>query len=96
MENIIGQEIKGYQLTASIDIGGFGAVYRAVQSTVGRDVAVKVILPKYANQPEFIRRFESEAQLIARLEHLHYFFELFVKPSNKNSNQATKIERCEF
>ncbi len=50
---------------------GFGAVYRAYQSAIGREVAVKVILPQYANNPDFIRRFEVEAQLIARLEHPH-------------------------
>ena len=46
-------------------------VYRAHQSVVTRDVAIKVVSPKYANQPEFIRRFESEAQVVARLEHPH-------------------------
>lgn len=44
-------------------------VFRAVQTGVNREVAVKVIQPQYANQPDFIRRFEAEAQLIARLEH---------------------------
>jgi serine/threonine-protein kinase len=37
----------------------------------GREVAIKVILPDFANQPEFVRRFETEAQLIARLEHMN-------------------------
>jgi WD40 repeat protein/serine/threonine protein kinase len=46
-------------------------VYKALQSTVGREVAVKIILPHFSNHPEFIRRFETEAHLIARLEHLH-------------------------
>ena len=46
-------------------------VYRAKQPTVEREVAIKIILPGYANDPEFIRRFESEAHLIARLEHPH-------------------------
>src|SRR5262249_20925084 len=41
------------------------------QERVGREVAIKVIRPEYANQPEFIRRFEVEAQLVARLEHPH-------------------------
>ena len=63
--------VQGYDLLERIGAGGFGAVYRAYQSTVGREVAVKVILPAYANKPEFIRRFEIEAQLVARLEHLH-------------------------
>jgi WD40 repeat protein/DNA-binding CsgD family transcriptional regulator len=71
MENLTGQTIKGYDLLERIGSGGFGAVYRAYQSTIGREVAVKIILPGYANQPEFIRRFEAEAQLVARLEHLH-------------------------
>ena len=71
MEKLAGQTIKGYELLERIGTGGFGAVYRAYQSTMGREVAVKIILPGYANQPDFIRRFEAEAQLVARLEHLH-------------------------
>lgn len=66
-----GESIKGYQLLNRIGSGGFGAVYRAYQTTLGREVAIKVILPGLANRPEFIRRFEHEAQLVARLEHLH-------------------------
>jgi serine/threonine protein kinase/WD40 repeat protein/energy-coupling factor transporter ATP-binding protein EcfA2 len=65
------QIIKGYQLQNLIDEGGFGAVYKAYQTTVGREVAIKIILPAHANQPDFIRRFEGEAQLVARLEHPH-------------------------
>jgi len=44
-------------------------VHRAVQPAVSREVAVKVIRHKYADDPEFIRPFEAEAQVIARLEH---------------------------
>ena len=71
MEDLSGQTLKGYKLLERIGAGGYSAVYRALQSTVGRQVAVKIILPGVASQPEFIRRFEIEAQLIARLEHLH-------------------------
>ena len=63
--------IKGYELRERAGVGGSGAVYRAYQASIGREVAIKVILPEYANQPEFVRRFEVEAQLIARLEHPH-------------------------
>src|SRR5574341_1036036 len=66
-----GQEIRGYELRERIGAGGFGEVYRAYQPSVGREVAVKVILPQHANHPDFIRRFETEAQLVARLEHPH-------------------------
>ncbi len=71
MDDLSGQTIKGYELRARIGQGGFGAVYRAHQPRVGREVAIKVILPEYAAHPDFIRRFESEAQIIARLEHPH-------------------------
>ncbi|MEO8391962.1 MAG: protein kinase [Chloroflexota bacterium] len=71
MDTFNGQIIKGYELQERIGSGGFGAVYKAYQSTVGREVAVKIILPGFANHPDFIRRFENEAQLVARLEHLH-------------------------
>ena len=71
MEQLSGSTIKGYELRDRIGAGGFGAVYRAFQSTVGREVAVKIILPGFANRPEFVRRFEAEAQTIARLEHMN-------------------------
>jgi len=71
LENLSGQIVKGYELRERIGAGGFGAVYRANQSTVGREVAIKIILPHFTNHPDFIRRFETEAHLIARLEHLH-------------------------
>ena len=69
MENLSGQTLKGYELKERIGAGGFGAVYKAHQSTVGREVAIKIILPGFASRPDFIRRFEMEAQIIARLEH---------------------------
>ncbi|MBS1967584.1 MAG: protein kinase [Chloroflexi bacterium SZAS-1] len=68
-EELLSQAVKGYELREQIGEGGYGMVYRAYQASVGRDVAVKIILPQHANHPEFIRRFESEAQLVARLEH---------------------------
>src|SRR4029078_10372814 len=71
MDIQIGSDIKGYELRERIGAGGFGAVYRAYQSTVGREVAIKFILPDFSNQADFIRRFETEAQLVARLEYPH-------------------------
>jgi serine/threonine protein kinase len=71
MTTLRGQVIRGYELHELIGEGGFGEVYRATQTAVDREVAIKIILPQYANQPEFIRRFEAEARTVARLEHLH-------------------------
>lgn len=63
------RDIKGYRLIQHIGKGGFGAVYRATQLSVNREVAIKSILPKFANHPDFIHRFETEAQVVAHLEH---------------------------
>ncbi len=61
--------IRGYEIREHLGSGHTGMVYRAYQPVIHRDVAVKVIAPQFANHPDFIRRFEVEAQLIARLEH---------------------------
>ncbi len=60
---------RGYELREQIGKGAYGVVYRAIQSGVKREVAVKVIRRRYADNPEFIRRFETEAQTVAHLEH---------------------------
>lgn len=63
------QGVRGYELKEPIGEGAYGIIYRAVQPAIHREVAMKVIRRKYADDPEFIRRFESEAQIVARLEH---------------------------
>jgi serine/threonine protein kinase len=63
--------LKGYELVEQIGQGAFGAIYRARQPFVDREVVIKIILPEHASHPDFIRRFEVEAQLVAQLEHLY-------------------------
>jgi DNA-binding SARP family transcriptional activator/ABC-type glycerol-3-phosphate transport system substrate-binding protein len=70
-ERTAGLAVRGYELRQRIGSGRFGIAYRAFQPAVGREVAVKVIRPELADHPEFIRRFEEEAQLVARLEDPH-------------------------
>ena len=64
-----GEPLRGYRLLEQIGEGAFGVVYRATQPLVGREVAIKSVHPELANHPDFVRRFEREAQLVARLEH---------------------------
>lgn len=64
-----GRVLRGYRLGEQLGEGAFAVVYRGTQPSVGRDVAVKVIRSELANRPEFVRRFEAEAHLVARLEH---------------------------
>jgi DNA-binding SARP family transcriptional activator/ABC-type glycerol-3-phosphate transport system substrate-binding protein len=69
--DVAGEPLRGYRLLEQIGEGAFGVVYRGIQPQVGREVAVKSIHAGLANQPDFVRRFEREAQLVARIEHPH-------------------------
>lgn len=66
-----GRPLRGYRLLDQAGIGAFSVVWRAIQPSVQREVAIKQIRSELACQPDFIRRFEAEAQLVARLEHPH-------------------------
>jgi len=66
-----GVAVPGYELGEVIGVGAFGSVYRATQPSIGREVAIKVVLPELADDPQFVQRFEAEAQLVARIEHPH-------------------------
>ena len=56
-----------YQITDRVGIGGMAEVYQAQDRVLGRRVAVKVMLPQYASDPEFTRRFRQEAASAANL-----------------------------
>jgi serine/threonine protein kinase len=71
VDDLTGQTIRGYEIRENIGAGGYGAVYRAYQPAVSREVAIKVILPEHASKPDFAQRFEQEARLVAQLEHPH-------------------------
>src|SRR5271169_2945288 len=58
-----------YQLSGEIARGGMGAVLRARDVDLGRDLAVKVLLEKHAHRPEVARRFVEEAQIGGQLQH---------------------------
>ncbi|HEY6567049.1 MAG TPA: BTAD domain-containing putative transcriptional regulator [Actinomycetota bacterium] len=66
-----GEPLRGYRLMERIDDGPRGVVYRAIQPKVERDVAVKIVHARIAEDPAFVRRFETDAQAIAGLEHPH-------------------------
>lgn len=67
----VGRPLRGYRLLEEIGSGAFSVVWRGEQPSVNREVAIKQIRSDLASQPEFIRRFEAEAHLIARIEHPH-------------------------
>jgi len=66
---MIGQTLAHYRVSAAIGAGGMGEVYRATDTKLGREVAIKVLPPEVAQDPERLARFEREAKLLASLNH---------------------------
>src|SRR5438034_6875688 len=58
-----------YEIVAPIGKGGMGEVYRALDTRLGREVAVKVLPPPFAADPSRLARFEREAKAVAALSH---------------------------
>jgi DNA-binding SARP family transcriptional activator/WD40 repeat protein/tRNA A-37 threonylcarbamoyl transferase component Bud32 len=66
-----GRPLRGYTIHDAIGEGAHGRVYLAIQPGTDRRVAIKVLRPDLADSAEFVRRFDAEARLVARLEHPH-------------------------
>ncbi len=66
-----GTRLGAYEVTGEIGAGGMGEVYRAHDSKLKRDVALKVLPEAFASDPERMARFEREAQVLAALNHPH-------------------------
>jgi eukaryotic-like serine/threonine-protein kinase len=64
-----GQQVGPYTIVCRLGAGGMGEVYRARDPTLGRDVAIKVLPALFTDDPERLRRFEREAQVLASLNH---------------------------
>src|SRR5215510_14741523 len=66
---MIGRTLKQYWIEEEIGKGGMGVVYRALDKTLGREVAIKVLAPGPADDPETLRRLNQEARAAAALSH---------------------------
>jgi serine/threonine protein kinase/Tol biopolymer transport system component len=62
-----GTRLGSYEVVAAIGAGGMGEVYRAHDTKLGRDVAIKVLPPNFVNDPERLSRFQREARMLAAL-----------------------------
>jgi serine/threonine protein kinase len=67
----VGTRIGAYEVIAKLGEGGMGEVYRARDTKLNRDVAIKVLPESVASDPERIARFEREAKTLAALNHPH-------------------------
>jgi len=66
---MVSPKLGKYELHEQLGRGGFGTVYRAIDLTLGREVALKILHPAYMADPDFIERFRREARTVAVLEH---------------------------
>src|SRR5436190_20008876 len=66
---MIGQTLGPYQVLAKLGEGGMGEVHRARDTRLGRDVAIKVLPPAFARDPDRLARFEREARAVAAINH---------------------------
>ncbi len=64
-----GQKIPGYKILGRLGAGAMATVYKAKQLSLDRMVAIKVLPPKFANNPQFIERFYAEGRAAAQLNH---------------------------
>jgi eukaryotic-like serine/threonine-protein kinase len=64
-----GTRLGSYEIVAQIGAGGMGEVYRAHDTKLGRDVAIKVLPANFVNDPERLSRFQREARMLAALNH---------------------------
>src|ERR1700722_13177049 len=64
-----GTRLGPYEILAPIGAGGMGEVYRAKDTHLDREVAIKVLPPDFAQDPERLARFEREAKVLASLNH---------------------------
>src|SRR6202007_1625031 len=65
----IGTRLGSYELGAQIGAGGMGEVYKAHDTKLGRDVAIKILPEAFAHDPERLSRFQREAKMLASLNH---------------------------
>ena len=63
------QQIAHYRITAKLGEGGMGEVYRATDTKLGREVAIKVLPETFAKDPGRMARFQREAEVLASLNH---------------------------
>src|SRR6266566_4732900 len=66
-----GTRLGPYEILSALGAGGMGEVYRAHDTKLGRDVALKILPDLFANDPDRLARFQREAQVLASLNHPH-------------------------
>jgi serine/threonine protein kinase len=67
----VGTRLGPYKIAGSLGAGGMGEVYRATDTKLGRQVAIKILPDAFTSDPDRVARFEREARVLASLNHPH-------------------------
>ena len=86
MSLVAGARLRDYEVVCPLGAGGMGEVYRAKDTRLGREVALKLLLDEVSADPERLARFKREARVLASLNHANvatlYGFESRVTPTS--------------
>ena len=88
-----GTKLGRYEILAPIGAGGMGEVYRARDSQLGRDVAIKILPESLAGDSERLRRFEQEARSVGALNHPNILSVYDVGVTNGTPFMVTELLR---
>jgi len=86
-----GTRLGPYEIVGTLGAGGMGEVYRARDPRLGRDVAIKVMVADFANNADWMRRFEQEARATAALSHPNVLTVYDVGKSEGRSYVVTEL-----
>lgn len=101
---MIGRVVGNYRIVEKVGEGGMGAVYRALDVMLDREVAIKAIRPDLSREPQIVERFRSEAKILARVSHpaiatIYSFFyeneELFLAMEFVRGRSLSKVLEAE-
>jgi serine/threonine-protein kinase len=90
--NMTGRRFGAYLVHERIAVGGMGEVYRARDTRLGRDVAIKVLPQAFANDADRLARFEREARVLAALDHPHIATIHAVEESDPATNAGLPVK----
>ena len=90
---LAGRRLGGYHLQSLLGVGGMGEVYRARDSKLGREVAIKILPRAVTSDPDRLARFEREARMLAALNHPHIcaIYGLEEADASTGSGQAVRF-----
>ena len=91
---MIGATLSHYRITSKLGAGGMGEVWQATDTQLGREVALKLLPPDFAADPDRHARFEREARVLASLSHPNIAHLYGLESATVISSEADRPSRC--